>query len=124
MEKCQVLIIDDEPIIAKVLSFAIKKEGCIVETASDGGAGMRKIKELKPKIVLLDVMMPNKSGFDICSEVKSDPKLKDTYIILLTAKVQDDDFGVGYSRGADDYITKPFDLLSVVKKIKELLPRL
>lgn len=124
MKSCQILIVDDEPIIIKVLSFVFKKEGCTVETASDGEEGMRKIKELKPKIVLLDVMMPKKSGLDLCSEVKSDPKLKDTYIILLTAKGQDDDVGVGYSEGADDYITKPFDLLPVVKKIKELLTRL
>ncbi len=124
MKTCQILIVDDEPIIIKVLSFVFKKEGCTVETANDGEEGMRKIKELKPKIVLLDVMMPKKSGLDLCSEVKSDPKFKDTYIILLTAKGQDDDVGVGYSEGADDYITKPFNLLDVVKKIKELLTRL
>ena len=124
MKGCQILIVDDEPIILKVLSLVFKKEGYSVETSMDGKEGMRKIKELRPKVVMLDVMLPEKSGFDICSEVKADPEFKDIYIILLTARGQESDIEKGYSIGADDYIVKPFDLLDVVKRIKELQERL
>ncbi len=116
---CQILIIDDEPFVLKSLSFVLNKEGYIIDTARDGKEGLVKIKELRPKVVLLDVMMPLKNGFDVCAEVKADPTLKETYIILLTATGQENDIKTGYKCGADDYITKPFSINLVLDKIKK-----
>ncbi|MFQ5901403.1 MAG: response regulator transcription factor [Thermodesulfobacteriota bacterium] len=124
MKGCQILIVDDEPFVLKALSFVFEKEGYDVETARDGEEGLKKIRELKPKIVFMDVMMPRKNGFDVCAEIKGDPELKDTYVILLTATGQEEDIETGYSQGADDYIIKPFSLQVVLKKIKDLGKRL
>lgn len=123
MSDCQILIVDDEPFVLKALTFVFRKEGFSVETAVDGEEALEKIKYLKPKVVFMDVMMPKKNGFDVCSEIKSDPELKDTFIILLTAKGQEDDIMAGYSKGADDYIIKPFSIRPVVEKIKGLFKR-
>jgi DNA-binding response OmpR family regulator len=120
---CQILIADDEPFVQKALTFVFRKEGFNVETASDGTEALEKIKELKPKVVFMDVMMPKKNGFDVCSEIKTDPELEDIYIILLTAKGQEDDIVKGYSLGANDYIIKPFSIRPVVEKIKDLFER-
>lgn len=120
---CQIIIADDEPFVLKALTFVFQKEGFSVETAVDGEEALEKIKKLKPKVVFMDVMMPKKNGFDVCSEIKADPELGDIYIILLTAKGQEDDIMKGYSRGANDYIIKPFSIRPVVEKIKGLLER-
>lgn len=120
---CQIIIADDEPFVLKALTFVFQKEGFSVETAVDGEEALEKIKKLKPKVVFMDVMMPKKNGFDVCSEIKADPELEDIYIILLTAKGQEDDIMKGYSRGANDYIIKPFSIRPVVEKIKGLLER-
>ncbi len=120
---CQILIADDEPFVLKALTFVFRKEGFSVETAVDGEEALEKIKKLKPKVVFMDVMMPKKNGFDVCSEIKADPEFEDIYIILLTAKGQEDDIMKGYSQGADDYIIKPFSIRPVVEKIKDLLER-
>ena len=123
MSDCQILIADDEPFVLKALTFVFRKEGFSVETAVNGEEALEKIKELRPKVVFMDVMMPKKNGFNVCSEIKSDPELKDTFIILLTAKGQEDDLMTGYSKGADDYIIKPFSIRPVVEKIKGLFER-
>ena len=123
MSDCQILIADDEPFVLKALTFVFRKEGFSVETAVNGEEALEKIRELRPKVVFMDVMMPKKNGFNVCSEIKSDPELKDTFIILLTAKGQEDDIMTGYSKGADDYIIKPFSIRPVVEKIKGLFER-
>lgn len=123
VDDCQIVIADDEPFVLKALTFVFQKEGFSVETAVDGEEALEKIKKLRPKVVFMDVMMPKKNGFDVCSEIKADPELEDIYIILLTAKGQEDDIMKGYSRGANDYIIKPFSIRPVVEKIKGLLER-
>ncbi len=117
---CQILIVDDEPFVLKSLSFVFEKEGYAVETARDGEEGLRKVRELRPRVVLLDVMMPKKNGFEVCSEIREDICLRDVHIIMLTATGQEADIKTGYDRGADDYIIKPFSIHDVLEKIKNI----
>ena len=116
----QILIVDDDPYIQRALSFVLRKEGFEVETASDGQEALNKAREFKPKIVFLDLMIPKKNGFDTCRTIKSDSELKDTYIIILTAKGQEVDKERGLREGADEYMTKPFSPKEIVTKVKSI----
>jgi two-component system alkaline phosphatase synthesis response regulator PhoP len=120
----QILIVDDDPYIQRALSFVLRKEGFEVETASDGQEALNKAREFKPKIVFLDLMIPKKNGFDTCRTIKSDSQLKDTYIIILTAKGQEVDKERGLREGADEYMTKPFSPKEIVAKVKSIFENL
>lgn len=120
----QILIVDDDPYIQRALSFVLRKEGFEVETASDGQEALNKAREFKPKIVFLDLMIPKKNGFDTCRTIKSDSELKDTYIIILTAKGQEVDKERGLREGADEYMTKPFSPKEIVTKVKSIFENL
>src|SRR6266498_4127297 len=82
----QILIADDAPHISRSLSFILQREGFSVDVASNGEETLQKIREERPKVVFLDIVMPKMTGLDLCKEIKTDPLLKDTYIIILTAK--------------------------------------
>jgi len=116
-----ILVTDDEPYVQRSLSFVFRKEGFEVEVASNGEEALKKAKELKPKIIFLDLMMPKLNGFDTCRAIKSDKELRDSYVIILTAKGQEVDKERGLSAGADDYITKPFSPKEVVAKVRSVL---
>jgi two-component system alkaline phosphatase synthesis response regulator PhoP len=116
-----ILVTDDEPYVQRSLSFVFRKEGFEVEVASNGEEALKKAKELKPKIIFLDLMMPKLNGFDTCRAIKSDKELRDCYVIILTAKGQEVDKERGLSAGANDYITKPFSPKEVVAKIRGVL---
>ncbi len=116
-----ILVADDEPHIAHALKFIFKKEAYNVEMAFDGDSALRLIKEHKPKIVFLDLIMPKKNGDEICTAVKADPELQDVYIIVLTAKGQELDKRLSMSAGANEFITKPFSPKEVVKRVKAIL---
>ena len=108
----KILICDDEPYIRMLLEQTLEDledEGVEILIASNGQEGYDLIVEEKPQLVFLDVMMPKMSGFEVCSKVKQIPELKDTHIVLLTAKGQEADKEKGLSLGANEYITKPFD---------------
>lgn len=115
----KVLIVDDEKSIVEVLSYALKQEGYNVEKAYDGQDALNKIESFKPQIVILDLMLPKISGYDLCKELQS----KDTGIIMLTAKNDVVDKILGLELGADDYITKPFDLRELMARVKSLARR-
>jgi DNA-binding response OmpR family regulator len=117
----QILVVDDDPYIQRALSFVLRKEGFTVETASDGQEALRKVRELKPALLFLDVMMPKTHGFDVCRTVKSDKQLNGCYIIMLTAKGQDVDKEKGIREGADEYMTKPFSPKEVLARVREIL---
>ena len=121
LEEKKILIVDDEPFILKSLSFVLKREGFQVDSATNGLEAMEKIKENKPDIVFLDIMMPKKNGMEVCKWIRNDPFYKDIYVIILTAKGQETDREKGFSFGADEYMTKPFSPSSVVKRIREIL---
>lgn len=116
-----ILIVDDEAYIQRSLSFVFRKEGYEVDVASDGEEGLIKVREFKPKVIFIDVMMPKLNGFNTCKAIKSDEALKDIYVIMLTGKGQEIDKVRGLKEGADEFITKPFSPKEVVAKVKGIL---
>jgi len=116
-----ILIVDDEPYIQRSLSFVLRKEGFQVEVASNGEEGLKKAKELKPKVIFLDVMMPKLNGFNTCRAIKSDSELKDSYVILLTAKGQELDKERAIKEGANEFMSKPFSPKEIVAKVRIIL---
>ena len=116
-----ILIADDEPYILRSLTFVLKKEGYSCEIARNGEEATEKTKRLQPKILFLDIMMPKKTGFEVCRTLKADPAYRSTKIIMLTAKGQQHDIDEAKSSGADDYITKPFSPKKVLEKLASLI---
>ena len=117
----KVLIADDEQNIVISLEFLMKREGYQVEVANDGEEAVRRIRASRPDLVLLDVMMPKKSGFEVCQEIRSDPEMAGVRILMLTAKGRDTDVAKGLALGADAYMTKPFSTRELVDKVRNLL---
>ncbi len=117
----RLLIADDEPNILISLEFLMKREGYDVKVARDGQEAIDAIVEHRPDLVLLDVMMPRKSGFDVCQEVRAHDAVKHTRILMLTAKGRDTDVAKGLALGANAYMTKPFSTKELVEKVRELL---
>ena len=116
-----VLIADDEPNIVVSLEFLMKREGHRVTIARDGDAALAAIRAERPDLVLLDVMMPGKSGFDVCAAVRADESVADTKILMLSAKGRDTDLAKGTALGADAYMTKPFSTRELAEKVRQLL---
>ena len=116
-----VLIADDEPNILISLEFLMKREGYRVSVARDGDEALAAIVRERPDLVLLDVMMPGKTGFDVCAAVRADESLAATKIVLLTAKGRDTDVAKGTALGADAYVTKPFSTRDLAARVRELL---
>ncbi len=116
-----ILIADDEPNILLSLEFLMKRAGYLVHKASDGQAALDAIEQHTPDLVLLDVMMPKKTGYEVCQTIRADPRWSNIKVVLLTAKGRDVDREKGLALGADDYITKPFATQDIVEKVKELL---
>jgi DNA-binding response OmpR family regulator len=121
MKKGKILVVDDENYILHILDFSLGAEGYEVITAEDGEAAVRKCREERPDLVVLDVMMPKMDGFEVCRSIKRDPDLAGTPVILLSAKARDVDQKQGYEAGADDYITKPFSPGRLVDRVHGLL---
>jgi DNA-binding response OmpR family regulator len=110
MESTQVkvLVADDEPHLLRLVKFRLEREGYEVLTAADGETALQVARDEHPDLCVLDVMMPKRSGFDVLRELRSDEACAGMKVIMLTARAQDRDVDVGFSLGADDYITKPF----------------
>jgi DNA-binding response OmpR family regulator len=104
----RVLVADDEPHLLRLVKFRLEREGYEVLTATDGEAALKVAREERPDLCVLDAMMPKRSGFDVLRELRSDDGFAGMKVIMLTARAQDRDVDVGFSLGADDYITKPF----------------
>jgi len=117
----RILIVDDEPNIVLALELLMKKEGYEVHTVDDGERAVQAAKELRPDLILLDIMMPKMDGYEVCQRIRSDASLKDVSIIMLTAKGREVEKAKGLALGADHYITKPFSTRQVVMKVKEIL---
>ncbi|MDX9707058.1 MAG: response regulator [Azospira sp.] len=116
-----ILIADDEQNIVISVEFLMKREGYAVAVAADGDEALAKIRADRPALVLLDVMMPKKNGFEICQEVRADPALADVRILMLTARGRDTEVAKGLALGADAYMTKPFSTRDLVEKVRELV---
>jgi DNA-binding response OmpR family regulator len=121
MTQRHVLIADDEPNIVISLEFLMKREGHRVSVARDGDAALQAIRAERPDLVLLDVMMPGKSGFEVCQAVRGDESLAGVKILMLSAKGRDTDLAKGSALGADAYMTKPFSTRELADKVRELL---
>ena len=119
----RILIADDEPNILISLEYLIKRAGHEVFVARDGQEALDLLRAHRPRLVLLDVMMPRKSGFEVCAELRADETIKDTLVLMLTAKGRDTDVAKGLGVGADAYMTKPFSTKELVAKVDELLAR-
>lgn len=115
-----VLVVDDEKTLVKALTFNLEKEGFRVEQAYDGEEALKKVFDLKPDIVVLDLMLPLLDGFEVCRQIR---KKTDVPIIMLTARGEDIDKVLGLELGADDYLTKPFNSRELVARIKAILRR-
>ena len=119
----KVLIADDEPNILISLEFLMKREGYRVSVARDGQQALDAIRRDPPHLVLLDVMMPGRSGFDVCQAVRADESLASVKILMLTAKGRDTDVAKAAALGADAYMTKPFSTRELAARVRELLGR-
>ena len=119
-----ILVIDDEPYILRALSYLLAREGYKVETASNGEEGLARVRELRPPLVFLDIMMPRMNGYEVCEQIKQDPALAGTYGIMLSAKGQQVDRERGLLGGADEYMTKPFSPREVAEHVHGLLAQL
>lgn len=119
----RVVIADDEPNLVLPLEYMLKREGYEVTVARDGQEALEAIARVDPHLVLLDVMMPRKSGFDVCQMLRADEAHRDLRIMLLTAKGRDDDVAKGLALGADAYVVKPFSPRELLQQVRELLER-
>lgn len=121
MPSKKVLIVDDDPNILMSLEFLMRKNGYNVLIARNGTEARELVKENLPDLLLLDIMMPDVDGYQICKEVKAGSKTKHAKVIFISAKTKESDIQKGYQTGADLYITKPFATKELVKKVAELL---
>jgi Response regulators consisting of a CheY-like receiver domain and a winged-helix DNA-binding domain len=116
-----ILVVEDEPNIVLSLQFLMKKAGFDVRVARDGEEALSAVEDRAPDLILLDVMIPKRDGYDVCQTIRANPDWKNIYIIMLTAKGRDVDREKGVALGANDYITKPFSTRDLTEKVKQLL---
>ncbi|MFQ5543946.1 MAG: response regulator transcription factor [Nitrospiria bacterium] len=121
MNKKKVLIVDDEPDIVESIKFSLELEGFETLEAQDGEEGLAKARREKPHLILLDVNMPKMNGYKVCRLLKFDETYKKIPVIMLTARTQDRDAQMGEQTGADEYITKPFDMDALMSLVKQHL---
>jgi DNA-binding response OmpR family regulator len=117
----RVLVVDDEPNIVMSLRFLMEREGFQVEVASTGQAAVAALDRAPADLVLLDIMIPELDGFEVCQCIRSNPAWRDTKVVMLTAKGRDVERDKGLALGADDYVTKPFSTRDLVAKVKRML---
>ena len=117
----KVLICDDEPYIVESVSYVVRKAGFEVVIAEDGEEALKAGLEQKPDLIFLDIMMPGMTGYDVCKKLKENPNTKDTYVIMLTARGQEEDERKALEMGADEFMTKPFSPRKMKAKLIELL---
>lgn len=117
----RVLVVDDEPNIVVALEYLMRQNGFDVRAARNGDEALAAIADFRPDLVLLDVMMPVKDGYQVVRKIRDDPELAGTRILMLTAKGRETEVAKGMAIGADGYITKPFSTLELVAEVKRML---
>ncbi len=123
MSKPRILIIEDERALTEVLVYNLSREGYETIVANDGQEGLRKAQTLLPDLIILDLMLPLMNGLEVCRELKAGERTRSILILMLTAKAEETDQVVGFSLGADDYVTKPFSVKVLVQRLKALQRR-
>ncbi len=123
LAKPLVLVVEDEAAIATMLRYNLEKSGFRVEEAGDGQEALTRIAEIQPDIVLLDWMLPQMSGIEVCRQIRRRPTTRELPVIMVTARTEDQDAVRGLNTGADDYITKPFNMEALIARIRALLRR-
>lgn len=116
----QILIVEDEPAVADAIAYTLRQEGYEVSTAEDGAAALARLAAAAPDLVILDILLPGCSGFDVCREIRRTSKVP---VIMLTARGEEIDRIVGFELGADDYVTKPFSMRELVARVRACLRR-
>jgi DNA-binding response OmpR family regulator len=122
MANGSVLVVDDEPNIALSLEYLMKGQGFDVRVARDGEAALEALNDHLPDVILLDVMLPKRDGYDVCQTVRANAAWKGVRIIMLTAKGRAIEQEKGLALGADDYITKPFSTREVIERVRQYMP--
>jgi two-component system, OmpR family, alkaline phosphatase synthesis response regulator PhoP len=117
-----VLVVDDEPNIALSLEYLMKGQGFDVRVARDGDAALEALRDRQPDVLLLDVMLPKRDGYEVCQTVRANPEWRDVRIIMLTARGRAIEQEKGLALGADDYITKPFSTREVIERVRQYMP--
>jgi two-component system, OmpR family, phosphate regulon response regulator PhoB len=123
MAKPTILVVEDEAPLVTLLRYNLEKQGFRVEEATDGQEALLKVSESRPDLILLDWMLPSLSGIEVCRQIRRRPATRDLPIIMVTARVEDQDAVRALDTGADDYITKPFALDALMARIRALLRR-
>jgi len=123
MSQAKILIVDDEPDLVETIRFSLELEGYNVLVASNGEEGLNVARQEKPDLILLDLMLPKLDGYKVCRLLKFDERYKHIPILMLTAKTQEKDKILGKETGANEYITKPFDMDELMAKIKSYLSK-
>jgi two-component system phosphate regulon response regulator PhoB len=119
----RVLVIEDEADLREVLEYNLSQAGHRVATASTAAEGLRQARETKPELILLDLMLPDQPGTDVCRAIKKDPATAEARVIMVTAKGEEIDRVVGFELGADDYVTKPFSVRELMLRVQAVLRR-
>lgn len=119
----RILVVDDEPEIHTVLGKLLSKEGYAIDSAYGAEEAYKSIAETRPDLIILDIMMPKISGMEVCIRLKSDPSTRDILILIVSARDAQTDRLEGLRHGADDYVSKPFHLRSLVRKIEHMLAK-
>ncbi|MCL5957940.1 MAG: response regulator [Chloroflexi bacterium] len=120
-EKKRILVVDDDDAIRNLVAFTLADETYEVLLARGGIEALRLAAENQPALLFLDVEMPDKNGFEVCREVKSDPRTSSATVVMLTALASESDIALGREAGADDYFIKPFSPLALLRKVEEIL---
>ena len=121
--KQKILVVDDEPEAVELVEFNLKQAGFDVATAADGAEALKKTRSLLPSLIVLDLMLPEMDGLEVCKMLRRDPATAAVPIVMLTAKAAEIDRVLGLELGADDYLTKPFSPRELVLRVKKLLTR-
>jgi len=123
MPPWKILIVDDDPTVHKLITKKLPSAQYAIESVFDAPTAIDEIGKLQPDLVILDLMMPKVSGIEVCRSIKTNPETKDTLVLILSAKESQDDRIKGLEFGADEYISKPFHLASLTRKIEYMLSK-
>jgi DNA-binding response OmpR family regulator len=123
MKPAYILVIEDDEIVARTIERSLRGDDYKISIANSGVEGLKIARRRPPDLVIMDIIMPGMNGYTVCQEIRSDPIVSDVPILILTAKIKDEDKIAGFSAGADDYLTKPFNVDELVMRVEAILRR-